>query len=171
MERVSNLLNKAEQEKSLATTQPHSQPSWAGLLWTLAQSRTKELTTAEVALWKAKLSGYPSDLVEWALVNYNGEFFPNPSTICQMIERKRESLYAEHEQAAWPAWKATQAQAEREGQLATDEDYEQLRRECREILAKAKPITAAGRPHNNGVMGVEKPVHSDDPTQSQKVEG
>jgi hypothetical protein len=113
----------------------------------LAQSRYKELTTPEIALWKAKLSAYPNELIEWALLSYNGEFFPNPSAICRMIELKQEQSFAEQQQAEWPAWKASQAQAEREGSLATDADYEQLRKKCREILAKAPVITAAGRPY------------------------
>lgn len=133
MEQIGKLLGKAEREKSLATTQQPSQPSWAGLLWTLAQSRSKELTAPEIALWKAKLSGYPSALVEWALINYNGEFFPNPSTICRMVEVKRESLAAEHDSREWNAWKAGQEQAAQEGKLATDEDYQKLR----EVFRKA----------------------------------
>lgn len=147
MEKIGSLLSKAGQEKSLATTQPRSQPRWAGLLWTLAQSRTKELTTAEVALWKAKLSGYSDDLVEWALVKYNGEFFPNPSTICRMIEVKREAMLGESQNREWNAYKATQAQAAREGQLASDEQYEELRAKCREIMTKAPVIRASGRAH------------------------
>src|SRR5690348_9243318 len=126
MEQIGKLLSKAGQNKSLTTTPQHSQPSWAGLLWTLAQSRSKELTAPEVALWKAKLSGYSNELVEWALINYNGEFFPNPSTICRMIEVKRDAILGEQQNREWNAWKANQAQARSEGKLATDEDYEYL---------------------------------------------
>jgi hypothetical protein len=144
MEHISKALSKAERNKSLTTTRPQP-PQWGGVLLTLAQSRSKELTSAEICLWQAKLSGYPESLVEWALVAYNGEFFPNPSTICRMIEVKQESVFQEQQQAQWPAWKAIQAQAATEGRLATDEDYERLRAECREILAKAPVITAEGK--------------------------
>lgn len=150
MEQIGNLLNKAEQEKSLATTSQPSQPQWAGLLWTLAQSRYKELTEPEIALWKAKLSGYPNDLVEWALVNYNGEFFPNPSTICRMVEVKRESMIADQDNRRWEAWKASQRQAKAEGKLATDEDYARLRTEIRRIVygksGKAVQVQQSDKP-------------------------
>lgn len=144
MEQIGQILSKAEQNKSLATTRLQP-PQWGGLLLTLAQSRTKELTSSEIKLWEAKLSGYPSDLVEWALLNYNGEFFPNPSTICRMIEVKRESLAAEDANREWQAWKEGQAQAEREGQLATQEQYDELREVLRKIafgppLIQMKPL-------------------------------
>lgn len=145
MEQIGKLLEQAGPEKLQKTTQQPSQPLWAGLLWTLAQSRSKELTAPEIALWKAKLSGYPNDLVEWALVNYNGEFFPNPSTICRMVEVKRESLAAEQENREWEAWKATKRQAEREGQLATPEQKRELLEHIRKIafgppLIPMKPL-------------------------------
>jgi hypothetical protein len=145
MEHISKALSKAEREKSLATTSPHSEQRWAEILWALAQSRYKELTAPEITVWKAKLSAYPSDVVEWALIAYNGEFFPNPGTICQMIELKLESIHGEQQSREWNAWKANQSQAVTEGRLATDEDYERLRAECREILAKAPVITAEGK--------------------------
>lgn len=65
--------------------------------------------------------------MEWALLNYNGEFFPDPMVICRMVELKLESLAAEQDSREWNAWKASQAQAEQEGKLATEEDYAELR--------------------------------------------
>lgn len=170
MEQVGKLLNKAGPEKSLATTQQPSQPSWAGLLWTLAQSRSKELTTAEVALWKAKLSGYPADLVEWALINYNGEFFPNPSTICRMVEVKRESLAAEHDSREWNAWKANQTQAAQEGKLATEEDYTELREVFRKV-AFGPPLVPLQKPVSTeaGAVALQKATEAVSPANDSSV--
>lgn len=145
MEKIGEIL-KAPGRENLARTMPQpSQPSWAGLLWTLAQQKYKELTPPEVALWKAKLSGYPNDLVEWALLNYNDEYFPDPGKICKMIERKRESNFQAQEQAEWQAWKAVQKQAEKEGRLASPEDYEYLRSKFREVASQPKQVTSSGR--------------------------
>jgi len=55
-----------------------------------------------------------------------------------MIEVKREAIAGEQQNREWNAWKANQAQARSEGKLATDEDYERLRQQCREIMEKAK---------------------------------
>ena len=141
MERIRNLVSKAEQSKSLATiSQPSQQPEWGALLWTLAQSKYKELTPPEIALFKAKLSGYPNELVEWALINYSGEYFPDASAICRMIEQKRQADYASQEQSEWQAWKAKQAQAESEGQLATEEQYQDLRDKFKAIANGPKLV-------------------------------
>ena len=164
MEQVGKLLKLAEREKSLTTTQQPSQPSWAGLLWTLAQSKYKELTAAEVSLWKAKLSAYPNDLVEWALLNFNEEFL-NPGAVCRMIEVKRESMFAEHQNREGQAYKANQKQAEQEGQMATQEQYDELRETFRKIafgppLVKMNPIKGVG--HGKGSEAVDRAVSKDD---------
>lgn len=78
-----------------------------------------------------------------------------------MIEVKQESVFAENQNREWPAWKAQQAQAEAEGQLATDEDYERLKARCREIMAKAPVITAAGRPHGTTSRGTVEAVQGE----------
>lgn len=107
--------------------------------------------------------------MEWALVNYNGEFFPNPSTICQNIERKREADYHEQANREWPAWRATQAQAEREGLLATEEQYAELREKFRNIaqgpavIKRGEHKSVIGQDDRSGAESrigadVEKPV-------------
>ena len=85
-----------------------------------------------------------------------------------MIEVKREAMLGESQNREWNAYKATQAQAEREGQLASDEQYEELRAKCREIMAKAPVIRASGRAHGNtGEKAVTGDVQSGDTKPSE----
>ena len=61
------------------------------------------------------------------------------------IERRRELKFEAQQQAEWPQWKAKQAQAEREGQLATQEQYDELREVFRKVafgppLIPMKPL-------------------------------
>jgi len=161
MEHISKLVSQAGQEKSLATTSQPSQPQWGAILWTLAQTRHKELSVPEIKLWQAKLSGYPNELVEWALLNYNGEFFPNPSTICRMIEVKREAIQGEQQDREWKAWKAGQKQAAAEGKLATDEDYTRLREIVRRVAfgptADGAQVQDRGGMDKPNIVGLGQP--------------
>jgi len=70
-----------------------------------------------------------------------------------MIEVKREALHGEGQDREWRAYKAGQDQAASEGRLATDDDYEELRRKCREILEKAPAIRAECKPKQNSQRG------------------
>lgn len=75
-----------------------------------------------------------------------------------MIEQKRQADFAEQEQSEWEAWKANKSQAEQEGKLATEADYEWLRGQFRETISKIpapakKDVRKSGH-SGPGVMAV-----------------
>lgn len=107
--------------------------------------------------WKQELEGYSDRETTEALNLWVGEWFPSVKEIRQLMDRKRELQKQAAKEAAnnrpWESYKAEQSQAASEGRLATDEDYEELRAKCREIMAKAPVIMASGRAH--GKTGTE----------------
>ena len=107
--------------------------------------------------WKQELEGYSDQETTEALNLWVGEWFPSVKEIRQLMDRKRELQKQAAKEAAnnrpWENYKAEQAQAAAEGRLATDDDYEQLRAQCRDIMAKAPVIRASGRAH--GKSGTE----------------
>lgn len=129
-------------------------PEWEIALIAMAQDKRHDLPELTLeSCWRAKLKAFRDKEICDALQLWAGEFFPCVDDVIGIIERRRE-LAAVNK--PWNDYKAAQEQAAVEGKLATDEDYERLRAHCREIIAKAPVIRAAGRPKANESAGTEQ---------------
>ena len=96
-------------------------------------------------LWRAKLSGYSDEEICESLTTWTDEFFPAVDQLMRWIERRRELKFEAQQQAEWTQWKAKQVQAKAEGQLATQEQYDELREVFRKVafgppLIPMKPL-------------------------------
>jgi hypothetical protein len=119
-------------------------PEWEIAVIAMAQDKRHDLPEITLESWREKLKSYSDGEVCEALSLWAGEFFPSVDDIAKAIHRMRENRAVNK---PWEQYKANQAKAAAEGRLATDEDYERLRADCREIMARAPVITAEGRPH------------------------
>jgi hypothetical protein len=70
-----------------------------------------------------------------ALRSQAWESCPNVYQVISVINRRREEAYEKAEAEKHQVWLEEQRQAEREGKLATQEDYDRLRKHLRERLA------------------------------------
>ena len=118
---------------------------WEILILRIAQDKRHDLAPEVLPLWRAKLSGYSDEEICESLTTWTDEFFPAVDQLMRWIERRRELKFEAQQQAEWPQWKAKQAQAEREGQLATQEQYDELREVFRKVafgppLIPMKPL-------------------------------
>lgn len=133
-------------------------PEWEIALAQLAQDKRHDLPEEMFRWWREKLSQYRDSEIREALLSWAGKLFPSTDEIVAIINFRNEVKAAAKNNQSWDEYKRQQDLAEAEGRLATDEDYERLKARCREIMAKAPVITAAGRPHGTTSRGTVEAV-------------
>ena len=111
---------------------------WQIVIIQLAQDKRHDLAPCLIPLWKAKLKSFPDEEICSALVNGNWEWFPSVDEVIRQIESNRHARLAEKENNAWLAWKERQRKAMAEGKLASEKDYADLRRVCREAMCASQ---------------------------------
>jgi hypothetical protein len=89
--------------------------------------------------WREKLKNYRDEDIYEALMYDSWEWFPSVDEVIASIEGHRAAIAdREYINRDWQRYELAQKRAEAEGRLATDEDYENMRRACREILSHPK---------------------------------
>jgi len=150
MEKIGEIIkrnNQALQSPDSTTTLQKSSessvlPQWLPLLVQMAQDKRHDLAPGILSYWMEKLKNFTEQEITAALLSSGWEFFPSVDNVTGVIKANRQAAAEEYRALEWQQYKSNQAEAERTGLLATEDDYENLRKECREILAKAPKITA-----------------------------
>lgn len=127
--------NDATTTTALSVSEP-LEPRWADLVEKLAQDLRQDLAPGILTLWKEKLRNYSDREICEGLMSQNWLLFPSVFNLADVLDQRREERYGDKADIEWRSWKATQAQAEVEGRMATDEDYAELRKTFQEIIAK-----------------------------------
>jgi hypothetical protein len=159
MEHISKAVEKfnASQGRDKLLVQTSNQPpAWAGLLLSIAQSKSREMLPGEMRLWQVKLGGYSTETVEKAFLRYRGEYFPDPNTIAELCDLVQESALQERGNNDWERYKAEQRKAEQEGKLATEEDRQALRASLRKMAGLDQPSPENLEQHRKGFEAVTK---------------
>lgn len=128
-----NLQRSSQGSTTIVPSANAQEPLWWDTLEKMALDKRQDWWPGILLYWTEKLKSYREDEIQDALSLYSGEFFPSVDAIVSLIERKRQVVAEQRTQAEWPAWKASQAQAECEGQLATQEQYDELREVFRKV--------------------------------------
>jgi hypothetical protein len=81
--------------------------------------------------WAEKLTNVPDELICEALTTARWELFPSVDDVLRAVDGIREARRGGRE---WEQWKAGQKRAAREGKLATEDDYAQMRSRLRELF-------------------------------------
>jgi hypothetical protein len=110
----------------------------------MALDKRQDLDPGVILYWKGKLKRFTDQEVCEALVAGRWKLFPSVDNVVELIEGAREALYEQRKQDEWPAWKAAQAQAAREGKLATQAQYDELREKFRQAGFRPQVVKGEG---------------------------
>lgn len=109
-------------------------PKWSILVLEMAQDKRHDLAPHTLRFWKEKLKDVPDALVCEALITGRWKLFPSIDEVLIVVEEIRERLNQKVGEDSWEHYKREQKRAEREGLLATDCDYAELRKKLRELF-------------------------------------
>lgn len=118
---------------------PEQDPSWLDTLRLLARDKHVDWIFGMRRFWMEKLKAYPEPLVEHILIHSHWKLFPSADEVIEEIELLRETWRQESAERSWMRWKLEQERAGREGLLATEQDYAELR-EAAKRLAMSKRL-------------------------------
>jgi hypothetical protein len=122
--------------EQLTTSPQSSQPSpkWLGLVLQIAQDKRHDIAAPTLRFWREKLKNFRDETVCEALLAGKWPYFPSVDQVIGEIERLQERSRQENANRDWLAYRQRQAQAEREGRMATDEDYAEMRAALRKVF-------------------------------------
>ena len=109
-------------------------PEWSIRVTMLAQDKRHDMAPHLLRYWAEKLKNVPDELICEALTTARWELFPSVDDVLRVVDEIRERRRVAQGDREWQKWKADQAQAAREGKLATEEDCAMLRRRLRELF-------------------------------------
>lgn len=118
---------------------PDDEPKWMDTLRMLAKDKRFEWFPGMARYWTEKLKAYPGPIVNAVLLQIHWTLFPSTDEVIEELETLRETWRQERDDDAWQHWKLEQERAARDGLLATDEDYAELRKGL-DALARSKPM-------------------------------
>lgn len=118
---------------------PDEPPHWLDTLKLVARDKHYDWLVGMANFWKEKLKPYPGPLIEHVLIHTHWKLFPSADEVIEEIELMREEWRQEAAEKSWLHWKLEQERAGREGLLATEADYQELR-EAMKCLARPKVI-------------------------------
>lgn len=136
---ISELLQEGDWESLCEQLRQAGTPEWEILVIQMAQDMRHDISPAVMPLWREKLKRFSDVTVCRALKSFSGRFFPSLPDVLEAITRDAEDAQLAKSNREWVERKEAE---KKPGVLATEDQYEDLRRECREILAKAPVITA-----------------------------
>lgn len=134
-----------EQSTTPTQLEVYSEPKWSQLIVAMAQDMRHDLTKPVLRLWREKLKTYADDLICEALVTGCWKVFPSADEVRQQIHQLQEQRQQVTANEDWNRFKTEQQRAEREGLLATEKDYEQIR-EGMKKLGNSKAVPKASKP-------------------------
>ena len=119
----------------LTTYQPLPKPSlrWLELVAQIAQDKRHDLSTGTLRFWNLKLAKYSDQTICQALAEGIWDYFPSVDQVIQQIEAIMRRDREDRTTAQWDSWRKRQAEAEREGKLATEEQYAEMRAALRKL--------------------------------------
>lgn len=140
---------------------PDEDPLWIQTLRILAKDKHFDWGAGMARYWKHKLKTYPAPLVEHVLMETHWKLFPSADEVIEEIELLREDWRQEAAERSWQHWKLEQERAGREGLLATEADYAELR-EAAKRMATSKRMDLPAPP-----APARAPISRHEPTDAE----
>jgi hypothetical protein len=132
MGKIGGLIKAPKLKDSTTTLQKSSGPSapplWVGIVVQMAQDKRHDMGPGILSYWKVKLQKYGDIEITQALLGSGWEFFPSVDNVISAINANRAVAAGERADLEWQQWRRTQKAAEANGLLATDEQYDELRK-------------------------------------------
>lgn len=126
---LNSLVPSSQGSTTIALSVNAPEPLWWDKLEMMAIDKRQDWAPGILSYWTEKLQSYRDHEICEALHLYTGQFFPSVDEIIRHMDRARERRYEE---------KAAQPPKVEPGQvLASQADYDELKRKAREIFAKA----------------------------------
>jgi hypothetical protein len=121
-------------EEAIEWLRKNGAPEWQIVALQMAQDKRHDFAPHTLRLWIDKLADYPDSLVCRAMKQGRWEYFPSVDDVLKMADLLRERDAQEAGNRDWLAYKAQNAAAERDGRMATEEDYAEMRSKLRELF-------------------------------------